>query len=95
VKGNTLSSRLQPPVRRRASIKTNHITRPAAITMVGAPPNSQPASAALRTLRISTMEAANVMMKSSTSYHGIRSSGDLSELGKIRNVNGSINAISR
>ncbi len=44
VNGNTLSSRLQPPVRRSASISTTHITRPAAITCVGAPSNSQPTS---------------------------------------------------
>ena len=65
------------------------------MTPVGAPPNSQPASAALRTLRIRTMEAANVRTKNNRSYQGMRSSGAVSVPGKIRNVNGSINAIKR
>ena len=95
MKGNTLSSRLQPPVRRSASISTNHITRPATITVFGAPPNSQPASAALRTLRISTMAEPKVRTNNRMSYQGMRSSGERSEFGKIRKVNGSISAISR
>ena len=65
------------------------------MTGVGAPPNSQPASAALRTLRIRRMAQAKVATKSRMSYQGIRSSGALSVPGKIRNVNGSISAISR
>ena len=93
--GSTLSSRLQPPVRRNASISTNHITRPATITVAGAPPNSHPASAALRTDRISTIAEMKVETKSRMSYQGTRSSGDFSEFGKIRKVNGSINAIKR
>ena len=65
------------------------------MTEVGAPPNSQPASAALRTVRISTMEAPKVSAKNSRSYQGMRSRGAFSVPGKIRNVNGSISAISR
>ena len=82
-------------MRRSASISTNHITRPAAITFCGAPSDSQPDWAALRTLSISQIEAQKVATNSSKSYQGMRSSGAVSVPGKIRNVNGSIKAISR
>lgn len=95
MKGSTLSSRLQPPVRRSASISITHITRPAAITLFGAPPNSQPASAALRTFDINSSAAAKVTTKKTRSYQGMLSSGARSVPGKIRKVNGSINAIRR
>ena len=65
------------------------------MTFFGAPSNSQPNCAALRTLSISQIEAAKVATNSSRSYQGMRSSGAVSVPGKIRNVNGSISAISR
>ena len=93
--GSTLSNRLQPPVRRSASISTAHMTRPAAITFFGAPSNSQPSCAALRTFIISQIAAPSVSRNRATSYQGMRSMLALPDPGKIRKVNGSINAISR
>ncbi len=46
--GKMESTRLQPPVRRSASISSAHMKKPAHTTCAGAPPNSQPSSAALR-----------------------------------------------
>ena len=65
------------------------------MTFCGAPSNSQPSDAALRMFIISQTEAPKVSTNSSRSYQGIRSSGACSVPGKIRKVNGSINAIRR
>jgi hypothetical protein len=65
------------------------------MTFLGAPSDSQPDSAALRMLSISQIEAPNVSANRMMSYQGMRSSGAVSVPGKIRNVNGSISAISR
>ncbi len=95
MKGSTLSSRLQPPVRRSASISIAHIARPAMMTFRGAPSDSQPYCAALRTFSISQIEAAKVAAARARSYQGMRFSEARSVPGKIRNVNGSISAIRR
>jgi hypothetical protein len=72
-----------------------HITKPTAMTGIGAPPNSHPSSAALRMWSMRYSDAVTVTTNRTTSYQGTRSSGAFLAPGKIRNVNGSMHKIRR